>query len=239
MFLPHYDLFVSYSREDSERVRPLVEALRVRGYRVFFDLESIRIGEPWKRRLEVAVRGSRALLLCWSARARTSEYVQFEYHKAEGLGRKVLPWLLDKTPLPAMVEIQAITTEDPAGAAAVVSQQIGWTVTRRRWAAITAAGVLGAGAVGVWWEAQNTSFDLWGAVTDQESRPLAGVKVSCSLGALSAVTDTRGRFRLTIKGKKPDSVKLTFTKEGYRDDFVYASTETSAEKPFVFALIRR
>src|ERR1700675_291667 len=96
----HYDIFISYSRADGERVRPLVQELRRLGYKVFFDVESISIGERWKLRLDASLRTSRALVLCWSAQAKVSEYVPLEYAKAEGLGKPVLPWLLDETPLP-------------------------------------------------------------------------------------------------------------------------------------------
>ena len=90
MALKRYDLFVSYSREDSARVRPLVELLQSRGYKVFFDLESIKIGDTWKQRLEVALRQSRMLVLCWSADAKASEYVLIEYSTAAALHRR---WL--------------------------------------------------------------------------------------------------------------------------------------------------
>jgi hypothetical protein len=59
-----FDIFVSYAREDAPRVRPLVQELRRLKYHVFFDVESIRAGENWKRRLERSIRASRVLLLC-------------------------------------------------------------------------------------------------------------------------------------------------------------------------------
>ena len=240
MAIPRYDLFISYSREDGERVRPLVEALGELGYRVFFDLESIPVGERWKPRLETAVRHSRALVLCWSARAKASEFVQFEYHKAEGLGKQVLPWLLDGTPLPAMVEIQAITAEDPAQVAAALARRIGVSVTRRRWVAGIAAGTLGLGALGYrWMVLDQTSFSFFGVVTDQDNLPLEGVAVTYSPDIPSAETDKNGRFRLTIKGRQPDFINLTFAKDGYREERVNAATETSTEKPFSFTLRKK
>ena len=68
----HYDIFISYSRADGERVRPLVQELRRLGYKVFFDVESISIGERWKLRLDASLRTSRALVLCWSAQAKVA-----------------------------------------------------------------------------------------------------------------------------------------------------------------------
>ncbi len=115
MFLAKYDVFLSYSRADTERVGPLRDELRRMGYRVFFDVQSIDPGEKWKDRLDRSIRASRTLVLCWSERTRGSEYITFEYSRAEALHKPVLPWLLDQTPLPAMLEVQGITTPIPRG----------------------------------------------------------------------------------------------------------------------------
>jgi hypothetical protein len=100
-------VFLSYSRDDTERVTPLRDALRHMGYRIFFDTQSIDPGEQWKTRLERSIQSSRTLVLCWSENTRGSDYITFEYSRAEALHKPVLPWLLDKTPLPAMLEFKA------------------------------------------------------------------------------------------------------------------------------------
>jgi hypothetical protein len=41
-----YDVFLSYSRADSDRVTLLCDELRRLGYRVFFDAQSIHPGTP-------------------------------------------------------------------------------------------------------------------------------------------------------------------------------------------------
>ena len=102
------------------------------GYRVFFDVQSIDPGEEWKRRLERSISASRTLVLCWSEHTRGSEYITFEYSRAEALHKPILPWLLDKTPLPAMLEVQGITNPDAAQAAAQLKRALGWTLGRRR-----------------------------------------------------------------------------------------------------------
>jgi len=121
-----YDVFLSYSRADTERVAPLRDELRRLGYEVFFDVQSIDPGEQWKRRLERSIADSRAIVLCWSENTRGSEYITFEYSRGEALHKPILPWLLDKTPLPAMLEVQGITTADPAQAAAQLKPALGW-----------------------------------------------------------------------------------------------------------------
>ena len=107
MAMVKYDVFFSYSRADTERVAPLRDELRRLGYRVFFDVQSIDPGEQWKRRLERSIRASRALVLCWSQNTRGSDYITFEYSRAEAMRKPVLPWLLDDTPLPAMLRFRA------------------------------------------------------------------------------------------------------------------------------------
>jgi hypothetical protein len=215
-----YDIFLSYSRADADRVGPLQEELRRLGYKVFLDLESIRVGERWKTRLEASILSSRVLVLCWSAQAKSSEYVQFEYAKAEGLGKPVMPWLLDGTPLPVMVDIQAITTQEAPVAAAALAARIGWNLTRRRSFAVCAAGAVSAAALGVWMRPRN--YDFEGVVTDTDSLPISGVVVICENA--STLTDSEGRFRLRLQGVKPEWLRLQFSKPGYQTESSYVAT---------------
>jgi hypothetical protein len=218
--LPQYDLFMSYSREDSARVRPLVEALSELGYRVFFDLESIKVGDLWKKRLEGSIRESRALVLCWSAQAKRSEYVQFEYAKAEGLGKKVLPWLLDETPLPAMVEIQGIAANDPAQVAAALEDKLGWSLTRRRWIGAGVTLTAGASVWIVWPKAPpvvpsaKPKFVFRGHVQDERGDPVAGAAVSAN--GMTATSRPDGTFALTLTSDPGQTITLRVARQGYR-----------------------
>ena len=218
-----YDLFMSYSREDSVRVRPLVEALRALGYRVFFDLESIKVGDLWKRRLESSIRQSRVLVLCWSAQARRSEYVQFESAKADALGKKVSPWLLDETPLPAMMEIQGIKANEPGLVAAELEEKLGWSLTRRRYIAATATGATLTAAACVWivWPKPPPPPPppkpvFRGHVEDERGDPVAGAIVS-SDGA-SAITQADGSFVLTLASSPGETITFDVTCPGYRPE---------------------
>jgi hypothetical protein len=147
-----YDVFLSYSRADSDRVAPLRDELRRLGYRVFFDVESIDPASPWRERLRQAIRSSRLLVLCWSEHARGSDYIDFEYMQADALHKPICPWLLDKTALPPMLEAQAIANPSAAEVAARLKPILGWPLGRRRkaWqaAAVVAAALLGVGGGG-------------------------------------------------------------------------------------------
>ena len=219
----YFDVFVSYAREDGPRVVLLVEELRRLRYRVFFDVESIRIGENWKQRLERSIKASRVLLLCWSAHA-TSDLIRFEYLKAEGLGNKVVPWLLDNTPLPAMFDLQAITAVDPTDVAAVLSKSVGWNLARRRFLGAGLAGIAVAAGSGAWLvRIETRGFELQGVVVDDQGLPLAGAQVIAESAA--ALTDSQGRYSLKCKGLQPEYIRLRFKKAGHKEELMNVSTE--------------
>jgi hypothetical protein len=241
MFGNRYDIFLSYSRADSDCVTPLRDELRRLGYRVFFDVQSIDPGSPWKERLRRAIRASRALVLCWSEHTRGSEYVTFEYSQAEAFRRPIFPWRLDKTPLPAMMELQAINEPDPAAVAARLKPALGWPAARRRAAWLTAAVVAAVLLAVEAWHISHPPpppplppWDFHGEVTDRVSRmPIEGVKVDVMKGnavQASSMTDARGLFDFHLPQPKQETIQLRFGKEGYEGDQLPVSTD--APQPF-------
>jgi hypothetical protein len=220
MLSPRYDVFLSYSRADTERVQPLLAELRSLGYRVFFDVESIDPGEQWKKRLDRSIRASRALVLCWSEHARGSDYITFEYARAEALHKPVFPWLLDRTPLPAMLEIQGINESDGTKVAASLRPYLGWPQTRRR-ALMAAAAVVVAIvlAFGIWRGLQPPPpWEFQGEIYDRETRmPIAGVEVVVvtAQGEKRTQTDAQGKYDLLLPQPQPKSIPILFRKDGY------------------------
>ncbi|MBL8821273.1 MAG: toll/interleukin-1 receptor domain-containing protein [Planctomycetia bacterium] len=104
-----YHIFVSYSRNDSEIVTPLVQMLRLSGTGIFRDTDHIRPGTRWRTVLIEAVENCQLLLLFWCHHAATSAEVKREYTQALQQGKLLSPVLLDDTPLTAeMAEFQAI-----------------------------------------------------------------------------------------------------------------------------------
>ena len=220
MPLLRYDVFISYSRQDAAIVLPLVEELRRRGYKVFFDTRSIVVGEQWKQRLAHAVQSSRVLILCWSQHTRDSEYVTFEYSRAEGLGRPVLPWLMDHTPLPKMVEIHGISGTDAIQAADVFAARIGRRLST--WRMIQAASLacaLGLAGFAAWWTHRPPApLPFGGRVTDSVTNlPVAGVTVEVTDGNLHLTTTTGadGRYTVSVPRPEPHYLRLIFSKQGY------------------------
>jgi hypothetical protein len=219
-----YDVFLSYSRADTARVTPLRDELRRMGYRVFFDVQSIDPGEEWKRRLEKSIRASRTMVLCWSENTRGSDYITFEYSRAEAMHKRLLPWLLDKTPLPAMLEVQAITTADAAQAAAQMKGALGWTLTQRRRLqgalAVLAACVAG---LALWLALRPPPPWRFSAeVTDRVTGvPLSGVEVDVEVrpGEVSrAFTGSDGTCNFKLRQPEPPTVLVSLSKDGYERD---------------------
>lgn len=69
-----YDVFVSYSRRDSDKVRPLVAYLQQK-WRVFLDTDRLRIGDEFPEELEEAARASRSVVVLWSRASVRSTWV--------------------------------------------------------------------------------------------------------------------------------------------------------------------
>jgi hypothetical protein len=231
MFPVKYDVFVSYSRDDMERVRPLAEELRRRGYRVFFDLESIVVGERFKERLERSIRSSRTLVLCWSADAQASQFVHYEYMRAIGLKKHVFPWLLDETPLPQMVELHGITSPDAGQAAAALQKRLGWSTARRRWIAAAASALAMAVLDLVAWHGYfaQPPWRFEGEVIDRHSRmPIAGVEVDVDKYN-PVYTDDRGHYLLQAPQPQPKYVHVRFRKEGYEGDEMNLSSSRAGD----------
>jgi len=108
-----YDLFVSYSRLDSQIVQPMVNLFRLNG-RVFFDLDSIAAGELWEPALKDAIAATKKVVVCWCCHSQQSLAVATEIDAALAVGTRIVPVRLCATPLPpALAPYQALTYDIP------------------------------------------------------------------------------------------------------------------------------
>lgn len=81
------DVFISYAREDLERVRPIVGAIADAGYSVFWD-RTIPAGMTWRQYIGSALDEAKCVIVVWSKSSIDSNWVQEEAD--DGLKRKIL-----------------------------------------------------------------------------------------------------------------------------------------------------
>ena len=85
------DVFVSYSRRDTEFVRRLVEGLQARGKDVWLDTEGIRDGEVFPAAIRLAVEGSNAFVLVISPDSIASSFCDQEVDHALEHHKQIVP----------------------------------------------------------------------------------------------------------------------------------------------------
>ena len=91
------DVFLSYKREDSPKVRKLVDALRGTGLNAWWD-EDIPGGAQWEATIEKALAGAKAVIVCWSPASIASENVRSEARIAREDGRLIQVFLKPCSP---------------------------------------------------------------------------------------------------------------------------------------------
>jgi hypothetical protein len=92
------DIFISYAREDEERIRPLAAALEAHGWSVFWD-RRIPAGQTWRSVLGQALHDAKCVIVAWSHHSVASRWVSEEADA--GLQRGILvPVLLDQVEPP-------------------------------------------------------------------------------------------------------------------------------------------
>jgi formylglycine-generating enzyme required for sulfatase activity len=145
-------IFLSYASQDFELAKAIYLALRDQGHRVFFDRAELPAGDEYHNRIRVAVENSRLFLFLISPYAIDSgSYTLTELDIAEKAGSKILPVMLEKTPIEALpASIKGITFLQPDGnlpaAVAAEVHRIGRSF-RRKHIKQSVAGLLLAGIV--------------------------------------------------------------------------------------------
>lgn len=89
-----YDIFISYSREDSDIVNLFVSRLADTGYNVWIDREEIRPSDRMEKRVTQAIMNSSVVLFFSSARSNSSNAI-FEIYYALNKGKTIIPIILD------------------------------------------------------------------------------------------------------------------------------------------------
>ena len=92
------DVFVSYKREDRERVEAIVAGIKDAGFSVWWDERITPQGE-WDDTIARELDAARSVLVLWTEASVTSKWVRTEAHYANEHG-KLVPALLDDCRLP-------------------------------------------------------------------------------------------------------------------------------------------
>lgn len=104
-----FDVFISYNSSDSMWASRLKSRLELRGLKVWLDRDQIRPGDLFVTAIEEGLDNSRTIVLLCSKEALQSKWVLNEYNRAivrmneRESHRRVIPVLLDKTPLPGFL----------------------------------------------------------------------------------------------------------------------------------------
>lgn len=108
-------IFISYSRTDFNMVKALVSLVEASDIDVFIDIDDIKYGERWESVIEDRIKNADKIFIFWSERAAQSDFIRQEYLVALKIPQiKIVPVLLDETPLPSeLSQFQAITGIKP------------------------------------------------------------------------------------------------------------------------------
>jgi len=105
------DIFISYARDDRDKIEKLAAALEQEGYSVWWD-QRIAGGAEFSKDIERELNAAKVAIVAWSAIANESRWVRDEATEAAELGT-VLPVTLDNQRAPmGFRQYQTISLED-------------------------------------------------------------------------------------------------------------------------------
>lgn len=101
-----YDVFISYSRKDSEVANRIYDALAAEGITCFIDREGISGGADFPIVLSEAIMGAKVLLLVASENAYASEFTlkEITFAVSNKGSRFIFPFIIDGSTLPKSLE---------------------------------------------------------------------------------------------------------------------------------------
>lgn len=90
-----YDIFISYSTKDKEKVLVTVRELRSKGYRIWMDEEGISSGDQFKKAIVEGLDNSKMMLFFSSSHSNKSVWTEKEIGYADRHKKRIIPIKLD------------------------------------------------------------------------------------------------------------------------------------------------
>ena len=106
-----YDVFISYSRKDSERVNQFVDILVNEGYNVWIDKDGIESGDQFKLIIVKAIEESKMVLFFSSEASNASTWTAKEIGIANARSKPIIPIKLDNSNYNRQVEFDLINND--------------------------------------------------------------------------------------------------------------------------------
>lgn len=97
-------VFISHSHRDRVLATDLQQILTKYGAQTFLDQDKIQIADVLPDRIHQGVEWCDTFLLIWSSSSAASDWVGKEWNTAYELRKRIVPYCLDSTPLPAVLE---------------------------------------------------------------------------------------------------------------------------------------
>ena len=102
------DIFISYSRKDTEIVKAIYEWLEKAGYKCWLDVDGMFSGVSYKKVIVDAIKHSKVLLFMSSENSNKSRNVVSEVSVAVEYGKKIIPVRLDMSSYSESIEYDII-----------------------------------------------------------------------------------------------------------------------------------
>lgn len=96
-------VFISYHHNDLDFAENVIHTLEKEGFTTWAD-DKLQAGEDWRTMIDLAIKNAFALIVIMTPSAKASEYVTYEWAFAWGVGVKVIPIMLELTPLHPRLE---------------------------------------------------------------------------------------------------------------------------------------
>ncbi len=100
------EVFISYSRNDQEKVCRVAEKLKAHGLKIWIDHQGIEGATRWSEEIVTALEGAKVMVLFASGHAFASKNVARELALASESDKNILPVFLEQAKIPASMKYQ-------------------------------------------------------------------------------------------------------------------------------------